>query len=161
MPIFEAALDSLVEPPERNASLFSRRKTKIDPKVQKYDNESRAKQFPTYGQQRPEEAAVAELPHPQCLLYHAGYDRQESDGYDRRNKNEFQGAPSSGDAVRFGNFTFCDYKRPRLLDVCWFLDHCSGTTFPRDEMPIFSLGPKSPPTPMSPPFRLGDLEDTF
>src|SRR5664279_1954678 len=45
---------------------------KIDPEVQKCDNECHAKQLPPQGQERPEDAGVTELPHPQPLLYQAG-----------------------------------------------------------------------------------------
>ena len=111
----------------------SRRKAKIDPEVQKRDNESPAKQLPPQGPECPEDAAVAELPHPQPLLYPAGDDRQESDEYDRCNHDKFQRTPSPEDAVIFRNSMLFACKRPWRLAVCWFLDHCSTP---------FSLGPK-------------------
>ena len=77
----------------------SRRKAKIDPQVQKCDNESRAKQPPPHGQECPEDAGVAELPHPQPLLYQAGDAGQESDEDDRCDNDEFQRTPSPEDAV--------------------------------------------------------------
>ena len=43
--------------PHWKAAPFLRRKTKIDPEVQKRDNECRAKQLPPHGEECPEDAA--------------------------------------------------------------------------------------------------------
>src|SRR5580704_9270185 len=53
--------------------------TKIEPQVQKGEDESRAKHRPLNRQKRPEDAGVVELPHPQPFLYIAGDDSQYDD----------------------------------------------------------------------------------
>src|ERR1039458_9477668 len=68
----------------------SSRQAKIDPQVQKCDDESRTKQLPSQGQECPEDAGVAELLHPEPLLYQAGDDGQEGNEDDRYKNEEFQ-----------------------------------------------------------------------
>jgi hypothetical protein len=77
----------------------SRRKAKIDPDVQQRDNKSRAKQFPPYRQECPEDAGVAELPHPQPFLYPVGDERENSDDRDRSNNHQPHWVPSPEEEV--------------------------------------------------------------
>ncbi len=107
----------------------SRRKAKIDPEVRKRDKERKAKQLQPYGQKCPEYAGVAELAHPQLLLYPAGDDSQERDEYDCCKNDEFQRTPPPEDAVISCSSMPFDSRQPCPLAMCWSLDHCS-TSFP-------------------------------
>src|SRR5271165_5760594 len=53
--------------------------TEIDPQIQKGEDERRAKHRPPNRQQRPEDAGVVELPHPEPFLQVAGDDSQDED----------------------------------------------------------------------------------
>ena len=94
MPSFAASGRLAGQSTRAESGAVSRRKAKIDPEVQKRDNESRAKQFPPHGQECPEDAGVAELPHPEPFLYPAGDERQDSDERDRSNNHQSHWAPS-------------------------------------------------------------------
>ena len=69
MPSFVATVRLARQITRTESGTVSRRKAKIDPEVEKRDNESHAKQLPPHGEECPEDAAVADLPHPQPFLY--------------------------------------------------------------------------------------------
>ena len=142
MPIVAAEADSLVRLPSRKVATFLAARRRL---IQRYGNattKASAKQLPPYGQECPEYAGVAELPHPQLLLYQAGDDGQESDEYDRCKNDEFQRTPSPEDAVISCSSVLLASKQPWPLAMCRSLDHCS-TSFPlvRDGGILSQAGP--------------------
>ena len=97
MPSFVATADSLVKSPARKAAPFLAARRRLIQRYRSHDNESHAKQLPPHREECPEDAGVADLPHPEPLLYHAGDERQDSDERDRSDNHQVSlGAPPLG-----------------------------------------------------------------
>ena len=96
MPSLVAKADSLVKPPTRKAPPFLAARRRLIQMYRDTTNESRARQPPPHGEERPEDAAIADFPHPQPFLYPASEKREDGDDgndRDRSGNHPPHGAP--------------------------------------------------------------------